>query len=1005
MNYNKTIAEQTNGIIIAEYKSEYNVSRGYQTEAELEKNFISDLVSQGYEYANHIRSSEALLENLKVQIEKLNNVSFTESEWERFNKEYLNAPNDGKLEKTRKIQDNYIYDFLFDDGYLKNIKIIDKKNLSNNYVQVINQLTQKGSHTNRYDVTILVNGLPLVQVELKKRGVSIAEAFNQVHRYEKESFSAGDALYEYIQVYVISNGTNTRYFANTVDREHKNFEFTCEWADFKNNCIRELEDFTATFFNKKTILEVITKYSVFNARNQLMIMRPYQIAATERILQKINTSYQGNKYGSVNAGGFVWHTTGSGKTLTSFKTAKLATELEYIDKVFFVVDRKDLDYQTMKEYQNFQPDSVNGSSDTKALKKNIEKEDNRIVVTTIQKLNEFIKSNPSHEIYNKHCVLIFDECHRSQFGEAQKNITKRFKKYYQFGFTGTPIFSENSISGELTSGVFGEQLHSYVITDAIRDGNVLKFKIDYNSALTGYKDIEEGLGRSLTAKEQSYLERQLLMHPDRFTKITKYILDNFARKTNRSTYHIVKGKTMAGFNAMFAVQSVDAAKYYYEEFEKQQANLPENKRLKVATIYSYAANEEQTVQGEIEEENFTPTALTGTAKEFLEKVVRDYNETFKTNFSIEGEGFQNYYKDLAQKVKEKEVDLLIVVGMFLTGFDAPTMNTLFVDKNLRYHGLIQAFSRTNRILSKVKPFGNIVCFRDLEKATDDAISLFGDKNSINIIKERSFKDHVEGYTDEETGIKKKGYIDVCNEMLEKYPNPTEILSLGETAKKEFIKLFGEVLKFENILRNFDEFYTDDRVKIIPEGMMQDFKSVYIDLRVVTPPGNDDLELNFDDVEFQIELLKTEEINLDYILNLIYKKSKEAESKEELKEEISRTLRTSIDMRAKEGLVKEFIDEVSMQDLQKENNVQDEFYKFARRRKKESVDEVIVDERLKEGAENFINRSIDKGYVNDAGTELDDLLPSGVGRRGGIRQKLKQKIFGKIKGIVDIFKGI
>ncbi|MBF4806769.1 MAG: HsdR family type I site-specific deoxyribonuclease, partial [Pseudoleptotrichia goodfellowii] len=604
--------------------------------------------------------------------------------------------------KTRKIQENHIYDFIFDDGHLKNIKIIDKENIHNNILQVVHQINQKGKHNNRYDVTVLVNGLPLVHIELKKRGVNIHEAFNQIHRYSKESFNAENSLYKYVQIFVISNGTYTRYFANTTAQSKNNYEFTCEWADAKNKVIRDLEDFTKTFFERRTILEVLTKYCVFDASNTLLIMRPYQIAATERILWKIKSSYESKKAGKTEAGGFIWHTTGSGKTLTSFKTARLATELDYIDKVFFVVDRKDLDYQTMKEYQKFQPDSVNGSKDTKELKRSIEKQDNKIVVTTIQKLNEFVKKNPNHEIYGKHCVLIYDECHRSQFGDAQKNIRKAFKYYYQFGFTGTPIFPENSLGGDTTSGVFGAQLHSYVITDAIRDGKVLKFKVDYNNISAKFKSAET----ETDEKELKKLERKILLHPDRISEITKHILRVFDVKTHRNEMYSVKQRQLSGFNAMFAVQSVEAAKLYYEEFQKQQENLSEEKRLKIATIYSFSANEEQTAIGEIFEENFEPNALDSTAKEFLEKVINDYNGYFKTNFSTNGNEFQNYYKDLSKKVKNKEIDLLIVVGMFLTGFDAPTLNTLFVDKNLRYHGLIQAFSRTNRILNKVKTFGN-----------------------------------------------------------------------------------------------------------------------------------------------------------------------------------------------------------------------------------------------------------------------------------------------------------
>jgi len=845
-----TIAEMTNGIILANYEEILQVQDTYQSEKELEDGMIRDLESQGYERF-YGKTSEELYKNLKIQIERLNKVAFTDKEWERFLVEYLDCPNDGMIEKTRKIQENYIYDFIFDDGHLKNIKIIDKKNIHNNILQVCNQIKQKGKHKNRYDVTILVNGLPLVHIELKKRGVSLHEAFSQIDRYGKESFNAENSLYKFVQIFVISNGTYTRYFANTTAQNKNHYEFTCEWADAKNKVIRDLKDFTATFFEKRTILEVLTKYCVFDSNNTLLIMRPYQIAATERILWKIESSYQNKKSGKIEAGGFIWHTTGSGKTLTSFKTAKLATELEYIDKVFFVVDRKDLDYQTMKEYQKFQPDSVNGSKDTKELKRSIEKQDNKIVVTTIQKLNEFVKKNPSHEIYDKHCVIIYDECHRSQFGDAQKNIRKSFKNYYQFGFTGTPIFPENALGSDTTAGIFGAQLHSYVITDAIRDKKVLKFKVDYNDIRAKFKAAET----ETDDKKLKELEKRMLLHPERISKIVEYILKVYNTKTHRNEYYNIKQKRLNGFNAIFAVQSVEAAKLYYEEFQKQQENLPEEKRLKVATIYSFAANEERNVIGDIPDENFEPSAMESTAKEFLDKVISDYNDYFKTNFSTNGSEFQNYYKDLSKKVKDKKIDILIVVGMFLTGFDAPTLNTLFVDKNLRYHGLIQAFSRTNRILNKVKTFGNIVCFRDLEKATKNAIKTFGDDNSVNIILEKSYNDYIKGFKDEETGKSVKGYIDLCNEIVKKFPKPVEIEKNQD--KKEFAELFGELLKTENILKNFDEF--ENFEKIISDRQMQDMKSVYVDIcEEIRNAGKDDQNnsneqgIDFSDIEFQID---------------------------------------------------------------------------------------------------------------------------------------------------------
>lgn len=992
------IAEMQGGIVLARFEKPERRVEEYQTESQLEENMINNLVSQGYERLD-VRSMDDLYANLRVQIEKLNDVRFSDSEWKRFLFEYLDAPNDGIIEKTRKIQENHIYDFIFDDGRLRNIKIIDKKNIHNNHLQVVNQVTVA---KNRYDVTILVNGLPLVHIELKKRGVNIREAFNQIQRYEDESFNLDNSLYKFVQIFVISNGTYTRYFANTTERDKSNYEFTCEWADAKNRVIVDLEDFTATFFEKRTILEILTKYCIFNSRNVLLIMRPYQIAATERLLWRINSSFENKKAGSVEAGGFIWHTTGSGKTLTSFKSARLATELDYIDKVFFVVDRKDLDYQTMREYQKFQKDSVNGSKDTKELKVSIEKQDNKIVVTTIQKLNEFVKSNKGHEIYNKHCVFIYDECHRSQFGLAQKNIQSSFKYYYQFGFTGTPIFVENSLDGKTTSDVFGAQLHSYVITDAIRDGKVLKFKIDYNSINPKFKSSEE----ETDDEKLKVLENKMFLHPERISEITKYILDKFDSKTYRNTQYTVKDKRINGFNTMFAVQSVDAAKMYYEEFKKQQANLPEDKKLKVATIFSYAPNEERD-SGEIEEESMSSSAMSTTAKQFLTNVVEDYNSFFQTNFTIDGNGFENYYKDLSSRVRNKEVDLLIVVGMFLTGFDAPTMNTLFVDKNLRYHGLIQAFSRTNRILNKMKAFGNIVCFRNLEKATKDAIKLFGDENSINVIIERSYDEYINGFTDEDSGVVFKGYKELCEEIIEKFPDPTEIKL--EKDKKEFVKLFGEILKRENILRNYDEFSSFE--KIISERLKQDMKSVYIwikDESISPKPPIIDLDgpiIDFSDVEFHIDLLKTEEVNLDYILALILEKAKEqGTNNETLKEEIRRLIRSSLGTRAKEELIIEFINRTDLTKFDKNEDILEAFYEYAKIEKEHKINELISEENLKEQSKKFIEKSISRGYVTQGGTELDDVLPP-VGRRGGAREVKKQSVLSKLKDIVKVFVGI
>ncbi len=937
----KPIAESKNFIVLDKYEK-YSFIREeasvYQTEASLEKEFIQDLVSQGYEYLPELTTPEAMLKNVRVQLQILNDVVFSDEEWIRFCEEYLDKSSDNHIDKTRKIHNDYIYDFVFDDGHIKNIYLVNKDDITKNKMQVISQFEITGVQANRYDVTILVNGLPLIQVELKKRGIAIREAFNQVNRYSKESYNSEHSLFKYLQICVISNGTDTRYFANTTKRDKNSFDFTMNWAKADNTLIKDLKDFTATFFQKNTILRILLQYSVFDSSNNLLVMRPYQIAATERIIWKIKSAHELKKWSTTESGGYIWHTTGSGKTLTSFKAARLATELDFIDKVFFVVDRKDLDYQTMKEYQKFSPDSVNGSESTAGLKRNIEKEDNKIIVTTIQKLNNLIKSDVNLAIYNKQVVFIFDEAHRSQFGEAQKNIKKKFKKYYQFGFTGTPIFPENALGAETTASVFGSELHSYVITDAIRDEKVLKFKVDYNDVRPKFKSIEmEQDEKKLSAAET----KEALLHPERIREISQYILNNFRIKTHRG--HI----GAKGFNAMFAVSSVDAAKLYYETLNDLQKNS--EKPLKIATIFSYAANEEQNTIGEIADENFEPTAMDSSAKEFLTLAIKNYNKMFKTNFSVESKEFQNYYRDLANRVKNQEIDLLIVVGMFLTGFDAPTLNTLFVDKNLRYHGLIQAFSRTNRIYDSTKTFGNIVTFRDLEQATIAAIKCFGDDNTKNIILENNYKEYMEGFTDISTGEARRGYIDVVNELNTRFPDVDKIVT--ERDKKEFTKLFGEYLRIENILQNFDEFtnlralqkidVTDEKALeefktthyisdediaamqqiVVPdERVIQDYRSTYNDIREWLrreKAGNDKEKssVNWDDVIFEIDLLKSQEINLDYILELIYEKNKDVKDKETLVDEIRRIIRSSIENRAKESLIVDFINQTDLNKIQ------------------------------------------------------------------------------------------
>ena len=1030
MKQYKTIAESNNFIVLDKYTkySELNEPPAvYQTEAALEKEFIQDLINQGYENPN-LNTIEAMMANVRVQLQALNNMEFSDSEWARFVEEYLDKPSDNLVEKTRKIHENYIYDFVFDDGHIQNIYLVDKNNIARNKVQVIKQFEQKGTHANRYDVTILVNGLPLVQVELKKRGVAIREAFNQVHRYTKESLNSSNSLFKYLQIFVISNGTDSRYFANTVERNKNSFDFTMNWAKADNTLIKDLKDFTTTFFQKHTLLNVLLTYSVFDTSDTLLIMRPYQIAATERMLWKISSSFQAKNWSKVESGGYIWHTTGSGKTLTSFKAARLATQLDFIDKVFFVVDRKDLDFQTMKEYQRFSPDSVNGSDSTAGLKRNIDKEDNKIIVTTIQKLNNLMKTESDLAIYQKQVVFIFDEAHRSQFGEAQKNLNKKFKKYYQFGFTGTPIFPENALGAETTASVFGRELHSYVITDAIRDEKVLKFKVDYNDVRPHFKSIEaEQDEKKLSAAEN----KKAFLHPGRIKEIAQYILKNYRIKTHRNQ------GGYKGFNAMFAVSSVDAAKCYYEELNRLQKDS--EKPLKIATIFSYAANEEQSAIGEIVDENFEPSAMDSSAKEFLSAAISDYNAMFKTSFGVESNEFQNYYRDLAKRVKSKEIDLIIVVGMFLTGFDAPTLNTLFVDKNLRYHGLMQAFSRTNRIYDATKTFGNIITFRDLETATVDAITLFGDTNTKNVVLEKSYKEYLEGFTDIASGQARRGFKDVVKDLNKKFPNPDEIVT--EKDKKEFSKLFGEYLRVENILQNYDEFtnlkvlktidvndtealevfketyFVTDKdiaimqeINLLPERTIQDYRSTYNDIRdwlrrEKKGEESEESTIDWDDVVFEIDLLKSQEINLDYILELIFNHNKKNKDKATLIEEIRRVIRASIGNRAKESLVVDFINETDLETIQDKANVIDSFFKYAQHKQKKEASELITEENLNEDeAKRYILASLKREFANENGTELNAVLPKMSPLNPQYLTK-KQSVFQKIATFVEKFKGV
>ena len=1027
MTQYKTIAESNNFIVLDQYnKLVEEPNAGYQTEGSLEREFIRDLQAQGYEYLQGLNSHDALVKNLRTQLQRLNNVVFSDAEWRRFLEEYLDKPSDSLIEKTRKIHDDSIYDFVFDNGRIQNIYLLDKKNLANNTLQVINQFEQTGSYDNRYDVTILVNGLPLVHIELKKRGVAIREAFNQIHRYSKESFNKENSLFKYIQIFVISNGTDTRYFANTTKRDKNSYDFTMNWATAKNTLIKDLKDFTATFLQKHTLLNVLVNYCVFDVSNTLLIMRPYQIAATERILWKIKSSYLAKNWSNKESGGYIWHTTGSGKTLTSFKAARLATELDFIEKVFFVVDRKDLDYQTMKEYQRFSPDSVNGSESTAGLKRNIEKDDNKIIVTTIQKLNNLMKSEDKLPIYDKQVVFIFDECHRSQFGEAQKNLTRKFKKYYQFGFTGTPIFPSNALGAETTASVFGIELHSYIITDAIRDEKVLKFKVDYNDVRPQFKSIEtEKNLEKLTALEK----KQAFLQPKRIEQIAQYVLDNFKQKTHRFN------AGNHGFNAMFAVSSVDAAKIYYETFKRLQSAV--KNPLKIATIFSFAANEEQDAIGDIADESFEVEAMNSTAKEFLKSAIDDYNSYFATNYDVDGKSFQNYYRDLAKRVKNKEVDLLIVVGMFLTGFDAPMLNTLFVDKNLRYHGLIQAYSRTNRIYNSTKSFGNIVTFRDLEQDTIDAITLFGKSNTRNVVLEKSYQQYMEGFTD--AGVACRGYVDIVTELKEKFPDPSEIQT--EKDKKDFVKLFGEYLRVENILQNYDEFaalqafqsldtadekaveafkekyyLTDDAfaemrpIDIPSERNIQNYRSTYNDIRDWLRRQKDGEEkakstIDWDDVVFEVDLLKSQEINLDYILELIFEHNKKTKNKSELIDEIRSIIRASLGNRAKESLIVDFINQTDLDSIVDKAGIIESFFQFAQKEQQQEADELMNSEGLNiDAAKRYINVSLKRGYASEQGTDLNDAIPK-MSPLNPQYLTIKQRIFQKIAAFVEKFKGI
>lgn len=1006
MSKYNVVMEMKNATVVSEYEPEKKRSDAYQSEAALEKEFIRMLTEQGYEYLT-INDSDALVSNLRTQLELLNDYKFSENEWTRFFNSNIANNNEGIVEKTRKIQEDHIQVLKKDDGTSRNIYLIDKKNIHNNRLQVINQYVENdGNYDNRYDVTVLVNGLPLVHIELKRRGVALKEAFNQINRYQRDSFWAGSGLYEYVQIFVISNGTNTKYYSNTTRESHikeevssknkskktsNSFEFTSYWADATNKPINDLVDFTRTFFSKHAILNILTKYCVFTSEELLLVMRPYQIVATERILNKIEVSTNYKKMGTIESGGYIWHTTGSGKTLTSFKTAQLASKLDYIDKVLFVVDRKDLDYQTMREYDRFEKGAANGNRNTKILQKQIEDDNTRIIVTTIQKLSEFVKRNTTHPAFQKHLVLIFDECHRSQFGDMHKLIVKNFKNYHLFGFTGTPIFAKNATNKSnpdfcTTEQAFGDKLHTYTIVDAINDGNVLPFRIDYVNTVKK----KEGM----TDKEvQAINTEEALSSHERVSKVVEYIIEHFDQKTKRNSFYDLKGQRVNGFNSMFAVASIPMAKKYYLEFKKQLEE--KQKDLTIATIYSFAANEEDTSDGILDDEGFETDLLDQSSREFLDFAIGEYNKKFKTNFSSDGNGFQDYYKDLSDKVKKREIDLLIVVNMFLTGFDATTLNTLWVDKNLKQHGLIQAYSRTNRILNSVKSYGNIVCFRDLQQQTNDAIALFGDKNATGIVLLKSYEDYYYGY-DDDKGKKQMGYEERIALLLQKYPLGEQII--GEQAKKEFIVSMGNILRLRNILSSFDKFKGNE---ILTERDFQDYIGTYTDLYEEFKPKPGDSESIKDDLVFEMELVKQVEVNIDYILMLVAKYHQSNCTDKEILGSIDKAIKSSLALRSKKDLIDGFISRINA-----ETNVQDDWTKFVREQKENDLKTLIEDENLnEEETRKFLDNSFRDGQVKTTGTDIEKILPPMRRFGGGNRNERKQTIIEKVLKFFEKYFGL
>ena len=1031
------IAENENYTIVSDYEAVYRTSEKYQTEAQLEKDLIKTLTEQGYDYLP-IHKEQDLVDNLRVQLQRLNDYTFTDSEWKRFFNDVIANQNEGIEAKTTKIQEDHIQVLKRDTGETKNIYLIDKRNIHNNYLQVINQYEEEqGNHDARYDVTILVNGLPLVHIELKRRGVQLKEAFNQIDRYQRDSFWAGCGLYEYVQIFVISNGTNTKYYSNTTRFNHikeqersknkgkktsNSFEFSSFWTDSNNKTINDLIDFTRTFFAKHTLINILTKYCVFTSERMLLVMRPYQIAATERIIGRINVAHNYKQYGKTEGGGYIWHTTGSGKTLTSFKTAQLASRLDFIDKVLFVVDRKDLDYQTMKEYNRFEEGAADSNTSTSVLQRQLENKDKnggyhdyRIIITTIQKLSIFIQKNKNHPIFQQRVVIIFDECHRSNFGEMHNAITKNFKKYHIFGFTGTPIFAQNASSGgdlklKTTQQAFGDKLHTYTIVDAINDENVLPFRIDYVNTLKTKDDIPD--------KQISAIDRERIMSaPERVSAVVKYILEHFDQKTKRSSYYsyrvaqnieqMAKAKKgevkeekmtlkLAGFNAMFAVASIEMAKAYYNEFKAQQAHLPEAQRLKIATIYSYGANEEE-IDGILVEENpESTTNLDQPSRDFLEGAIKDYNRMFSTNYDTSSDKFQNYYKDLSLRMKNRQVDLLIVVNMFLTGFDATTLNTLFVDKNLKQHGLIQAYSRTNRILNSVKTFGNIVCFRNLQQETDDAIALFGDKDAASIVLLKDFKSYYEGY-DAENGKHCYGYKELVEQLQEQFPDG--YIPLGEEEERRFITLFGGLLKSINVLQSFDQF---EGQQLLSDGQMQDYQSNYLDLKDKWRKRvKGDKEVVNDDIIFETELIRQVEINIDYILLLVKNYHDSNCKNKEILVNISKAVSASMQLRSKKELIEDFVASVNA-----DTDVDEAWEAYVKQRKQDDLNEIIASENLKaDETSKFVENAFRDGAIRTTGTDIDKILPAMSRFGGGNRQEKKKTVIEKLKVFFEKYFGV